>query len=81
MSSTATKITVYWDVQDSANEGWAYRLSHQSGEIASGAIDADDLDAAIEQAIVESGLEITVDAFAKEPNLDGGYAIWTASDE
>lgn len=38
---TAThSITVYWDTQDPANVGWAYRASRDGQEVASGALEA-----------------------------------------
>ena len=77
---TITDIRVGWDTQDSSNEGWAYWASDDNGLIESGGIDADadDLDGAIEAAISELGLDIRVDAFAREPHIDGGYALWSA---
>ena len=77
MTRTATEIKVYWDAQDSSNEGWAYCMSDKIGDIESGSIDAEDLDEAIDAAISESGLDIDADAFDCEPNVDGGYATWT----
>lgn len=74
----AIEITVYWDSQDSSNEGWAYRLTDSIGDIESGAIDADDLEEAIEQAISESGLEIEACEFSRQPHIDGGYATWSS---
>lgn len=78
---TATDIMVYWDAQDPRNEGWAYRASDADGMIESGAIDdldGDDLDGAIEDACSQLGVDIRADAFAREPNIDGGYATWSA---
>jgi hypothetical protein len=78
MARTVTKVTVYWDAQDSSNEGWAYRLSDEDGDIESGSLDSisDDLDVAIDEAISISGLDLTADMFAREPHIDGGYAFW-----
>lgn len=74
----ATEIKVYWDAQDRSNEGWAYRLSDENGDIESGSLDdASDLNQAIEQAISESGLDLDVCSFGSQPNVDGGYAVWT----
>ncbi len=81
MTRTATEITIYWDSQDSSNEGWAYRAADEDGLIESGSIDgidADDLDGAIEDACSTIGVDLTPDQFAREPYIDGGYATWTA---
>lgn len=78
-SRNLTRIVVYWDRQ-AETEGWAYRLSDDQGDIASGGIFAagDDLDAAIGEAVRESGLDLDPDMFAREPELEGGFAIWSA---
>jgi hypothetical protein len=38
MSQAPTKIKIYWDTQDRANEGWAYESSNDDGTIESGAV-------------------------------------------
>lgn len=74
-----TDITVYWNVQDRDNEGWAYRAGDEHGPIESGACNgADDLDEAIADACSQLGIALTPDQFAREPHIDGGYAVWTA---
>jgi len=80
MARQATEIKVYWDNQDRSNEGWAYRLSDADGDIDSGSLDSDrdDIDGAIDEAVSIAGVEVNADAFAREPNVDGGFAIWTA---
>jgi hypothetical protein len=78
MTRTATEIKVYWDNQDRYNEGWAYRLIDTDGDIESGAIDApaEDLDAAIGEAIRIADIDIRVDDFSRESVKEGGYASW-----
>ena len=88
MARTITSLTIYWDSQDSSNEGWAYRASDADGDIDSGPIDgvADDnnryllynLSGAIDQACYELGLDLTHDDFSIEPSLEGGYCLWSA---
>lgn len=36
---TLAEATIYWDVQDRGNEGWAYRLTYTDGHRESGAVD------------------------------------------
>ena len=78
---TITAVKVYWDTQDSSNEGWAYRASDAIGLIDTGAIDGvadDDLDGAIAEAIQSLDIDVSADQFAREPHLNGGYATWSA---
>lgn len=81
-SSKITEIQVYWDTQDPANEGWAYRW-RIDGEQQSAQLDGiadNDLDGAIAQACHEIDCDITPDQFAREPNVDGGHAIWSSAE-
>ena len=81
MTRTITSLTIYWDSQDSSNEGWAYRASDADGDIDSGPIDGvadDNLSGAIDQACHGLGLDLTHDDFSVEPNLEGGYCLWSA---
>jgi hypothetical protein len=80
MARKATEIRVYWDAQDVENQGWAYRLIDGQGDIDSGPLEGNwcDLAEAIEDVIAISEIDIAVSDFAQEPNLDGGYAVWTA---
>ena len=75
-----THITIYWDSQDPANEGWAYRASDDLGLIASGGInvDSDSIADAIRAACSELDLDLTPEHFGIEPHVDGGYAEWQA---
>lgn len=77
MPRTPTEIRVYWDTQG-PSESWAYNASDERGLIDSGSLDAaaDDLDDAIAETVSILGLELTPDMFAREPRVDGGYAIW-----
>jgi hypothetical protein len=79
MARQATEIKVYWDTQDPSNESWAYVISDENGLLDSGSLDSDgdDLTGAINEAISISGLDLTVDDFGIERNVDGGYGIWT----
>jgi hypothetical protein len=79
MDRSITRIKIYWDVQNPANEGWAYEVSGDHGTIDSGAVDADadDLDGAIDEAIRILDVPLTADQFAREPHIDGGYAVWS----
>jgi len=73
-----TKIKVYWDESDPGNAGYAYELSDDDGSIQSGPLRyATSLDYAIGEAIGESGLEVSYFDFAREPNIDGGFATWS----
>ena len=80
MSRQPTEITIYWDSQDPWNEGWAFRLCDESGDIGSGPIDCggpdDDLDDVIDGAMHELDIDLTHDDFARDPTEDGGWAIW-----
>ena len=81
MTQTITDVTIYWDVQDRSNEGWAYRASDNDGSIDSGSIDNiadDDLCGAIDDACYQLGLDLTHDDFAREPHIDGGCATWSS---
>lgn len=81
MARTISGINVYWDSQDPANEGWAYRASDEHGDIDSGSIDgvdSDDLDGAIANACSQLDMDLTADQFAREPHIDGGFAVWSA---
>lgn len=69
------EITVYWDIQDANNQGWAYVALGDRGLISSGGVDAESLDEAIDQAISELGVDFTHDDFARH-HEEGGYAIW-----
>jgi hypothetical protein len=82
MTRKATEIRVYWDAQDVENQGWAYRLIDEQGDIDSGPLECVwcDIAEAIEDVIAISEIDIAVSDFAQEPYLEGGYAIWTASD-
>ena len=74
------EVKIYWDTQDQSIEAWAYVATGVNGLVSSGGlpeVGADDLDGAIEQAVSELGLDLTPDMFAREPNVDGGFAIWT----
>lgn len=90
-TKTATSVLVYWDSQDPTNEGWAYRVSADHGDIASGSMDdlggcgdlpTDADGSALQDAVVsvahQHDIEITADDVVCEPNVDGGYARWDA---
>ena len=72
------EITIYWDTQDPDNQGWAYRTDIDSGPV-DGVAD-DDLDNAIAETCRHLGMDLTPDQFAREPNQEGGYAIWSDPD-
>ena len=78
-----SKVTIYWDTQDRSNEGWVYRAeyNHDTDCREAGCIDGvadDDIDNAISEACHILDLDMTPDQFAREPKIDGGYAIWMA---
>ena len=76
-------VTIYWDSQDSGNEGWAYRTIDSDGCEESGSVDGvsdDDLCGAIDLACHELDLPLTHDDFGTEPDVDGGYGVWSAED-
>jgi hypothetical protein len=79
MAKTITDIKVYWDTQDPQFEGWAYVASGEQGLIASGGIDADSLDDAIDEACFEIGLRLTHNDFGRH-DYDGGCGLWTDND-
>lgn len=76
-----TSITVYWDVQDPSNEGWAYCAYNDEGLVASGGLDGvqdDDLCGAVNEACHELGVDLTHDDFGLSSHVDGGFAKWLA---
>jgi hypothetical protein len=77
-----TKITVYWDTQDPANEGWAYRVYYADGYQHSSrfhTVADDDIDNAIDEACFILGAVLTHDDFAVSYD-GGGFADWIESD-
>jgi hypothetical protein len=86
MQRKLTQVEIYWDSQDPNNEGWAERLTYDDGHQESGPCDLIDTPEAsrteLQEAIValawQNGIEIRDDEVAVEPNVDGGYAEWTA---
>ncbi|MDA0834643.1 MAG: hypothetical protein O2955_04575 [Planctomycetota bacterium] len=75
-----TSITIYWDL-NTIPQGWAYRTLDDHGHEQGGyipLIDDDDLDGAIRQACHELDIDLYPHDFAREPNIDGGYAVWSA---
>lgn len=84
MTTTYDEIKVYWDTTDPNNEGWAYVAYTGDGEdqkvAESGGLDADDddLDGAIDEVCHLLDVDLRADQFAREPNIDGGFAIWSA---
>lgn len=88
---TINEVRVYWDSQDPTNEGWAYRVDYSDGHRESGSLsDYVDLpmltdSAALSDAVVEVAWQhdLQIDdhgAIACEPNIDGGFAVWTAGE-
>ena len=83
-TATITQITVYWDTQDPANEGWAYqaiggqwnRDITDSGPIEG--VDEHDIDSAVAAACRILNCGATPDQFKKTATIDGGYAHWSA---
>lgn len=55
--NASTKITVYWDDQDRANEGWAARKIGPNGEDTT-ALDAEDVDSAKAEAARHYGVSV-----------------------
>lgn len=80
--SQINKIQVFWD-RNNEPQSWAYRLWANSEVCEEDGIDTlpDDLDGAIEQAINMTDLDLTPDQFAREPKMDGGYAVWSADSD
>ena len=83
---TVTRVLIYWDSQDSINEGWAYRVTFSDGTEESGISGFPQQDDAtreqLRDAVVavayEYDIEISGDDVATvEPNVDGGFAEWT----
>lgn len=72
-------IKVYWDNRDPRNNGWTWETSDAAGVIASGGIDAGPLtlDSAIDDVIFDLALPLHAHDFAREPKVDGGFAVWT----
>lgn len=85
MARALTQAEIYWDSQDRANEGWAFRLTYEDGHQESGEWEGSTpIDAAhshLEDAVVdlayENGVEIERGNVAAEPKQDGGYACWS----
>jgi len=75
-----TSVKVYRESVDPTNEGWAYVITGEHGDIESGSIDDlddADLDAAIDSIINTLDLPCRTDDWAREPYQDGGWAIWS----
>lgn len=83
------EITVWWDTQDKANEGWAYRVCGVGDDrdegpydgVLAGNADGSALQNAVVSLAFQFGVTITNDDVVVEPNIDGGYAKWTADEE
>ena len=77
-----SRVEVYWDSQDSANEGWAvrwWRGSQESSDAVS--IDATaSLDDAIDQACHELDMDLTHDDFGCDPKWYGGRGDWSENE-
>ena len=76
-----SSIKIYWDSQDMENEGWAWQATDKSGNHSSGEVDVlcplrTTLDDAIEQACWQLGVKLLPHDFAREPNVEGGFARW-----
>jgi hypothetical protein len=82
---TITEATIYWDAQDPDDEGWAWRIKWNHGGEESGPWDAecDGSITQLEEAVVslagQHGATIETGMVACEPDIDGGYAVYTAS--
>ena len=76
-------VTVYWDEQESPAV-WGCRYYDEAGSEAYEVLyEADDnrtLDEAIDKAIRFLGLDVTIDDFDRQPNVDGGVACWQDPD-
>jgi hypothetical protein len=80
-TKTISRVQVYWDSQDSANEGWAVRW-HIDGQEQSDAVSIDataSLDDAIDQACHDLDLSLTHDDFTRDARRDGGCGDWSAA--
>lgn len=80
--ATATRqlvrATIYWDSQDSDNEGWAYRVQYDDGHEETGPWDGP-ASAAVDAMVVtlahQHGVTITKGDVACE-DVDGGCGEW-----
>ena len=72
-----TEVRVYWDAQDSDNEGWAVEWHEHNQIRGSESIEADTLNEAIEESILTLGLPCRADDFGIADE-EGGFAIWTS---
>ena len=62
------------------HESWIYFAYGMTGEVIETGelIDSGyELDRAIAEAVCALGLDLTPDQFARQPQVDGGYAVWT----
>lgn len=83
---TATECKIYWDTQDPANEGWAYRVLFSDGHEESGAWEWDlprqatigQLQDAVVTLAYEHDIAIAAGDVAGDESVDGGYAEWIA---
>ena len=84
-------IMVFWDNQDSDNEGWAYRVTEANGTQQDGPLEdykqlPDNANGSALQGAVASiawqyGSELDDGDIAVDLKTEGGFAIWTASDQ
>ena len=76
-------VTVYWDEQESPAV-WGCRYYDEAGsesyEVLYEADDNRTLDEAIDKAIRFLRLDVTIDDFDRQPNVDGGVAYWQEPD-
>lgn len=59
---------------------WVYNVTYENGIVDGGILEGvadNDLDAAIGLAMHQLNFDIPVDHFAREPHIDGGFAVWT----
>lgn len=79
MATQINEATIYWDP---LNEGWAFRVRFDDGEVELGAWDADcdgsvsQLEAAVVELVAQDGKTIDTGMVASEPDRDGGYATY-----
>ena len=83
LHNSQRELRVFWDSQDSENEGWYFRLTKcdENGDLtmlAEDSIDAgrDDLDGACDEVCRYLGIDATHDDFGTGTD-DGGYGILT----
>lgn len=72
-----TLITIYWNAQDLANQGWAYYARQGHEAMQSGSLSASQLTEAITEACAVLGVNIPLEQFHYTDH--GQSAVWSSA--